>query len=207
MNNNNISPIFELYKKNATYNLMNYFVDKEIDEYHRKKEIENGSEISGESVRKNLGSGDNLGILEKYGVVERNKWDVNMPRFRLADSDAVYFIQQYDIQIFHPLFRNKTRRDIFFFFIQQADSNKKYTRSKLKTILGINWEAIDETVSRMEKIGMLEAHDNGNSVDYSYVPDSVAEHSANRFNNILLQEYRNKTDGVEVDVFGVEFVI
>lgn len=194
--------LFELFRKDSSNKLISYFINNMIDKYRYKIDIEEGSGVNHESVRQNLGSGDNLGILEKYGIVERSDWEANSPRYRLADSDVVEFIQQYDGYTFSLFFQNETRRDVFLLFVQQAESGETYTRTQLANKLGISFDPIDKTLEQMREAGMVKANNNGRSIDYSYVPDAEVERSANQFNSLLHQEYENNINGKELGVFG-----
>lgn len=194
-------PIYRLFRKSTTKRIMDFFLEHP-DEWFRKTDLQDTVSMNHESIRQNLGSGDHPGLLEDYGVVKRSAWDVNMPRYKLRESPVVDFLEEYDGYPFRKFFTSQARRDVFMFFMREANDGQLFTRNAVSETTATNYDVVEEVMNQLAEAGTLEKNDKGYSVEYQYVPDNELEQSIVRFNNIIYDTYHdiveNYPDSVDV---------
>lgn len=181
-------PICDVFRTDTTAKLIGYFLEQDHERWIRKTDIEAETDINIESIRQRVGTDNHPGLLEQYGIIERNEWDVNMPRYRVTDSDVVKFLREYDGYPFPVFFKTKARRVILMFFIRQDHAGETYTRSSLSEELGINFETIKDMMNQLESAGIVVGDDNGYSIDYQHIPESHTEQSIKILDDLLAEE-------------------
>jgi len=193
-------PIYELFRKQTSIDLTEYFLKQDHSRWIRKSEIQDETTVNHESIRRNVGSGNTPGILENFGIVERSSWEKDMPRHRVCKSPVVDFLREYDGTPLDELFTSTPRYELFMFFYQQDHGDNTYTRSGLSNSLGISYNTVDEMMEHMNNIGMLEADDNGYSVEYKHIPDNQVEQNVATLNSLLFEEFSKQLDNYPDDV-------
>lgn len=192
---NEVEPIIvtDLLGKEAQVNIINLLLDNPYTHY-RKTDIANKIDSSKSTVDQYLGSGPNPKELVTMGIADLTTREDAMPRYYLAETPVVRFLQQYESYIRLADFFNPTARKLTRFWLRCADPDGSYTANKITSIIPISTRGFNNNIGQFVAAGIIEKDEYTQRTEYTLSQSSNVHASILKLEDLIIETQQKRLE-------------
>jgi DNA-binding transcriptional ArsR family regulator len=181
-------PVIELYKDTTRREILQYALDElNTDDWVRVGVITDNISVGRESVRKKIGS------LVAFGVLDVKDPDVNIPHYRLADTQVVDVIRGWDGYPLGDLFKTTGRQRIARFFLTKARPSESYSMNAISNESGVKNSTVSNHIDTLVDSGLVDAVEGSRGTEYTLNEDSDLNQYLRELNELLYATYQERS--------------
>jgi len=185
-------PVIELFRGTTRLELLEgVLTELEDGEWYRTGELLDHLSVSRESFRTHMKP------MVNFGVFEIRDPDVNIPHYRVADTEVVRLLREYHESDYMPLTKllgNTPSRVLVEFFLTQADPERGYSRTKLQEITDAGYQGIKNNIGTLVEAGVLTELEGKRGTKYQVVMDSPVVRFLQELNEALYTYYQSQSE-------------
>jgi len=190
---NEVEPIIvtDLLGKETQVDIINFLLDNPHTP-HRKTDIANEIGSSKTTVGQYLGSGPNPKELVTMGIADLTTREDAMPRYYLADTPVVRFLQQYESYFSLADFFKPTARKLTRFWLRCADPDGTYTQHRITNEIPISTKGFNNNIGKFVTAGIIEKDEYNQRTEYTLSQSSHVHASILKLEDLIIETQQHR---------------
>lgn len=181
-------PVIELYKDTTRREILQYaLTELDTEDWVRVGKITENISVGRESVRQKIGS------LVAFGVLDVKDPDVNIPHYRLADTQVIEVIREWGGYPLGDLFKTTGRQRIARFFLTKARPSESYSMNAISNESGVKNSTVSSHIDTLVDSGLVDAVEGSRGTEYTLNADGDLNQYLRELNELLYETYQERS--------------
>jgi len=180
-------PVIQVFKDKTRRELIAYSLrELDTDSWTKTGAFRENTSVGRESIRQKIG------VLVAYGVLEVKNPDVNIPHYRLADTQVIDAIREWDGYPLSELFAFKGRQSLVQFYLTKADPEQSYSMNGIARESSVKNATVSDHIDVLVDAGLVDAVEGTRSTEYQLDVGSSLYQYLHELNEVLYETYQQR---------------